>query len=135
MEIKKVVDVHGNTVSVDMDSKKLYEYSNKDGRAIYNVNLVENGEATAFYTDISIDCKINDIEEKLKVWNNSVLLAYARYVDFNASDNDPHRLIWEDFVRATMDTQDILFDEYGDWKKDALINVEDIQRFADIFES
>ncbi len=48
---KTVIDEFSNTVTVDYDNKKLYNYSNKDEIIYYNAEIIEDGKPTGFWTN------------------------------------------------------------------------------------
>lgn len=120
MNIKEVKNVYGELVTIDMDTAKLHEYCNKDKTATYNVQRVKDGEPSIFWTDILIEnTTVTNLEEKLRVWNSPILLFYAELVDYHSSETDADEKIWNIVVDTVSKNMDIVFDEYGDLRKDS----------------
>ena len=87
-----------------------------------------------FWTYYDEDGVVDNIELRLKTWNNKILLAYASAVRFNSSENDPDGKIWDKIVKKVEENPEKVFDEYGDFKEDLVITEEDIREMAKIFE-
>lgn len=124
--MKKVVDLlTRQEVVVDDSKKKMTDFSNKDGVVYYSAPEV-NSESE-HWVDYKINGHVDDVEEKLSTYNNAVHLAYAKVVNFVASENDPDREIWNGIVEYVKHNQEKFFDENGDWKDNTTvgINVKD----------
>lgn len=120
MDIREVKNIYGELVTVDMDTAKLYEYCNKDKTASYNVQCVEDGKSSIFWTDILIEnTTVTNLEERLRVWNSPILLFYAELVDYNSSETDADGRIWNIVMDTVSKNMDIVFDEYGDFRENS----------------
>ena len=126
MKVKNVIDEYGKKVQIDEDSKKLYDYNNKLKKITYNAEIIENGKPSGSWTNYEEDGVVEDIEERLQTWNNRVKLEYAAEVKFNALKNDPDGKIWEKFLKYVSSHENYFFDEYGDLRKDFVIDPEKI---------
>ena len=131
MQIEKTTDVNGSVQYVDLDTKILQQYNNREKQAIFTVQVWEDDKTTMFWTEIRVHgIEITDIEERLKTWNNRVLLAYSEMVKFRASDNDPDKDLWKTFVQVVSENQNDIFDEYGDFKQDSIMTDDDIRNLV-----
>ena len=70
---------------------------------------------------------INDIELKLRTWNNLILFAYARFVGFKASENDPDKKIWDAVVKHVKENEEKYFTKAGDFRRFVKITDRDIK--------
>ena len=127
MNIESVKDVYGRNLEIDAETRKLYSFSNKDEKIVYNAEIVENGKKTGFYTDYAVSGKVESIEEKLKQWNNALLYCYASAVNFRASENDPDKEIYSKFVKFVKENEDAFFTKTGDFRKKFLIDEKTIK--------
>lgn len=121
--MKKVTDEFGREVVIDDENKKLYTYNNAKKEITYNVEIIEEGKRTGFFTNYTETGIVDDIEQRLRKWNNAVLLAYSSDVGFNATKNDPDKKIWKDYVKRATENQDKIFDKNGDFLETLLINM------------
>lgn len=124
--IKKVIDVYGREVEIRENLRKLYSYNNMAGEITYNAPIVEDGELTGFWTEYKESGTIDSAEERLKVWNNKVLLLYAASVGFKASENDPDRKKYNKIVEYVKNNQEMFFTKTGDFRKKFLVSDKDI---------
>lgn len=127
MTPKSVVDVYGRDVIVDVDEQKLSSYNNKAHKIMYTANVIKDGKKSEFFTDYMTDGDVVDVVERLKTWNNKILLAYSYLVNFEASKYDPDREKWNAVIDYVKKNQEKFFDKYGDWKKDFEVSIEDIK--------
>lgn len=127
MTIKNIVDEFNRELQIDEDTRKLYSYSNKSHTITYNAEIVENGKRTGFWTNYTENGTVDSIEERLKVWNNNILLLYAASVGFKASENDPNKEKYNkivDFVKANPEK---FFTKMGDFRKKFLVSDDEIK--------
>lgn len=113
-------------MQIDKDSKKLYNYNNKLKKISYNAKIVKNGKPSGSWTNYEEDGVVEDIEERLQTWNNRVKLEYSAKVKFNAPKNNPDGKIWGEFLKYVSSHENYFFDEYGDFRKDFVIDPEKI---------
>ena len=71
------------------------------------------------------------IEKRMQTWRNGVKLAYAVVVRFNASKNDPEKIIWNRIVKYVSSHPTEFFDQWGDWKKDLIISDDKIKKMGE----
>lgn len=128
MNTKKVTSTDGREVDVNYDSRKLYDYSNKREVIVYSAPIVEEGKETIFWAEFEETGIIDNIKERLQTWNNVVKLAYAKAMDYNASENDPKHEVWDNFVKLIESHPEYCFDESGDFLENFTINVEDLSK-------
>jgi hypothetical protein len=121
---RKVTSICGEKVIVDESTRKLYDFNNKTKTITYIAQRVDDG---MFWTCYTQKGTINDIELKLRTWNNLILFAYARFVDFKASENDPDKKIWRAVVEHVKENEEKFFTKTGDFRKSAKITDSDIK--------
>lgn len=126
MNLLKTTDIYGKDVEVDMDSKTLMDYDNDKREIEYSVKIVENGKLTDFSTDIHVEGTIDDVEERIKTWNNVVRLEYAFLTKGNASKNDPDQTIRNKFIEYVKENPEKFFTKSGNWRKDAKIDPKEV---------
>lgn len=114
--MKNIINVYGKNFTVDESTQKLISYNNKAKQIVYNAEVVENGKNTGFYTDYIENGTVEEIEERLKMWDNPVRLIYAFLVDFDSTKNDPDKKIWNDCVEYVKNHESEFFTKGGDWK-------------------
>lgn len=124
---KKVVDEFGREVEIEESTRKLYSYNNKKRKITYNAQIVENGELTGFWTNYTENGTIDSIEERLKTWNNKILLLYASSVDFKATENDPNKEKYNKIVEYVKVNADKFFTKTGDFRNKFLVSDEEIK--------
>ncbi len=124
--MKEVIDEYGQKTIVDDEHKKLYAYNNKKKEIIYNAEVIVDGAKTGFFTNYAEVGIVTDISLRLRMWNNSLLLAYADSVGFDADKNDPEKEIWKDFCKKVEENQDKFFDKNGDFRKRFLIDPKEL---------
>lgn len=73
---------------------------------------------------------VNNIEDKLKVWNSKLLLVYAKSIGFDWEKNDSDRAIWKKFVENVSKNEDKFFTKEGDYRKKFLVNLDEIQNLV-----
>lgn len=122
MTEKKVNSVYNGEVTIDYDSKKLYDYNNSKKEITYCAPIIENGVVTQFYAEFKETGIVTDIEERLKKWNNGVSLIYAKIVGFNSSKNDPDGKIWNKIVEYTKSHEEEIFCKNGNFKRGLIID-------------
>ena len=124
--MKEIINIYGETFLVDDENKKLYDYDNDKKQITYNVEIIKNGKHTGCYTDYCEQGTVDDIEERLKKWNNILVLIYASSVNFNASKNDPNKEKWQKLVEYVKENQDKYFTKSGNFKSSKEINPKDL---------
>lgn len=134
MKIIDVTDEQGRRLKVDASTQKVYAYNNKKALIEYNAEIVENGIRTGFWTNYVASGKLEDIEDRVKVWNGVVKSAYAASVNFNASKYDPDGKIETGLIEYIRNHEEEFFDEYGDWKSDLIINNNVIKEMVKVME-
>jgi hypothetical protein len=126
MLAKKVTSICGEEVFIDESTRKLYDFNNKRKEVTYSAQRLDDG---MFWTCYTQKGTINDIELKLRSWNNLILLAYARLVGFKASENDPDKKIWKAIIKHVKDNEEKFFTKTGDFRKSVKITDDDIKAF------
>lgn len=124
---KKVVDEFGREVEIEESTRKLYSYNNKKREITYSAQIVENGELTGFWTNYKENGTVDSIEERLKTWNNKILLLYASSVGFKATENDPNKEKYNKIVEYVKVNADKFFTKTGDFRKKFLVSDEEIK--------
>jgi len=124
MLAKKVTSIYGEEVIVDESTRKLYDFNNKTKTITYSAQRLDDGRFWTCYTEKGV---INNIEMKLRTWNNLILFAYARCVDFKASENDPDKKIWHAVVEHVKENEKKYFTKTGDFRKSVKITNDDIK--------
>jgi hypothetical protein len=124
MLAKKVTSICGEEVFIDESTRKLYDFNNKRKEVTYSARRLNDGMFWVCYTEKGT---INDIELKLATWNNLILFAYAHYVDFKASENDPDKKIWNAVVKYVKDNEEKYFTKTGDFRRSVKITDDDIR--------
>lgn len=125
--IKKVIDEFGREIEIEESTKKLYSYNNKKNEITYNAQIVEGGELTGFWTNYTENGTVEKIEERLKTWNNKILLLYAASVGFKATENDPNKEKYNKIVEYVKANSDKFFTKTGDFRKKFLVSDEEIK--------
>lgn len=69
---------------------------------------------------------IKVVKEEEQGW-----VAYAVVVRFNASKNDPEKIIWNRIVKYVSSHPTEFFDQWGDWKKDLIISDDKIKKMGE----
>lgn len=128
--LRTVIDEFGNEVIINDDLKVLYTYNNSKKELVWSAPIYENGKRTPFSADFIEHDVCNDLELKIKVWNSKLNFAYSQMVGFNASENDPEQTLWKRFVEIVRSNEDKFFDENGDYRKESLVSIADIQEMA-----
>ena len=126
MKIKIIIDEFGRELEIDEETRKLYSFSNKDRKVVYNAEIVEKGEHTGFFTNYTQYGTVDDLSEKLKTWNNKILLTYAKMVGFKSSENDPDNVIYNKLVDMVKANEDKFFTKEGDFRKKFLVSDSEI---------
>ncbi len=121
---RKVTSICGEEVIVNESTRKLYDFNNKTKTITYSAQRLDDGMFWVCYTERGT---INDIELKLRTWNNLVLLAYARFVGFKASENDPDKKIWRAVVEHVKENKEKYFTKTGDFRRFVKITDSDIK--------
>lgn len=124
---KKVIDEFGREVEIEESTRKLYSYNNKKNEITYNAQIVENGELTGFWTNYTEHGTVDSIEERLKTWNNKILLLYASSVGFKATENDPNKEKYNKILEYVKVNADKFFTKTGDFRKKFLVSDEEIK--------
>lgn len=127
MTIKNIVDEFNRELQIDEDTRKLYSYSNKSHTITYGAQIVENGKYTGFWANYTENGTVDSIEERLRVWNNKILLLYAASVGFNASENDPDKEKYDKIVEYVKANPEKFFTKTGDFRKKFLVSDEEIK--------
>lgn len=122
MKEMNVVDEYGNSVSVDMETKSIFTYSNKESRVTYVAEVIENGKKEfGNVTRFCVSGKVDDVESRLNTWNNIPRLIYDEWTLKYKHDD----LYWNALVKYIKENQSKYFDEYGDWKEKYIVNDQD----------
>lgn len=121
---RKVTSICGEEVIVNESTRKLYDFNNKTKTITYSAQRLDDGMFWTCYTEKGV---INDIEMKLKTWNNLILFAYARLVGFKASENDPDKKIWRAVVEHVKENKEKYFTKTGDFRRFVKITDSDIK--------
>lgn len=124
-----VTNKYGEKVQVDTSTRNLYDYSNKNHKIVYNAEIVENGKNTGFFTDYEAEGTVDDIQERLKKWNNKLKLLYSTAINFDKPKNDPEGKIFKKFVEIIENNQDFFFDKNGDFLDKFKVSDEEILSF------
>ena len=127
MKLKNVIDEFGNEVIINEDNQKLYSYNNKKRILTYNAQEYKDGKPTGFWIDYTEEGVATDIEERMKVWNSKLSLAYADTVDYNPPKNDPNKKIWNSLVALVKEHEDAFFDSNGDLLDELVISTDEIK--------
>lgn len=122
MKMKKVRDEFGVLQVVDQEKRKIYDYCNRKKIVTWNAPIVEDGQDSHFWCLYQEKGTIEEIEMRMQTWRNGIKLAYAVMVKFNASENDPEKIIWNRIVKYVSSHPTEFFDQWGDWKKDLIIS-------------
>lgn len=101
----------------------------------YSAEIVENGIGTGFWTNYITSGKVENVEDRINVWNGVVKLAYAASVNFNASKNDPSGKIKARLIEYVRNHEEEFFDEYGDFKEELIISDKIIKEMVKIMEN
>jgi hypothetical protein len=120
-------DRYGEILQVDETVQKLYQFSNKKRELIYTAEIMEGGKKTGFYTIYKEEGVCNDTEEKISTFGNKLILQYAISVDFDKNENDPEQKKWNRFIKYIKENENAFFDEYGDFRKEININLEELK--------
>lgn len=110
-----VTNEYGEKVQIDTGTQKLYDYSNKNRKIVYNAKIVENGKNTGFFTNYEADGTVDDIQERLKKWNNKLNFLYSAAISFDKPKNDNDGKIFKRFIEIIENNQNLFFDENGDF--------------------
>jgi hypothetical protein len=121
---RKVTSICGEEVVVDESTRKLYDFNNKTKTITYSAQRLDDKMFWVCYTERGT---INDIELKLRTWNNLILFAYARLVGFKASENDPDGKVWEAVVEHVKENEEKFFTKTGDFRRFVKITENDIK--------
>lgn len=132
--IKEVINVYGEEKIIDTDGQKVCAYNNKEGWVEYNAKVVDDTTDIQFYTDYRDEGTLDNIELKIRVFGSRLMSMYARTVGYNATDNDPDKKIWNQFVDYVKRNENKFFDEYGDYRKDFLISEDEIREMVRVRE-
>ncbi len=119
--VKEIVDVYGEKQLIDESTRKIVNFNNSERKIRYSARVVEDGELTVFWKDYFEEGTVDELEPKLRVWNNTVLSSYAEHVGYNSVDNDPDDKIWSELVKHVKEHESEYFDENGDWLPNKLI--------------
>lgn len=122
-KVKEIIDVYGEKQLIDESTRKMVNYKNAEQKIRYSARIVEDGKLIDFWTDYFEDGTVDELEPKLRVWNNAVLAGYSEYVGYNSIDNDPDDKIWNDLVKHVKEHESEYFDENGDWLPNRLIEI------------
>ena len=123
MKIKTITDEFNKKLDINEEIRKLYTYSNKNHTITYNAEIVENGKYTGFWTNYTEYGTVNNIEERLNVWNNKILLLYAASVRFDADKNDKDKEKYNKIVNFVKTNPEKFFTKKGDFRKKFLIKI------------
>lgn len=132
MTVKTVMDEYGKEVLIDEDTRRLYDYSNKDRVIVYTAGILEddghgNLAGTGFSAAYTERGTVDDIEERLQAWNNKVMLLYASFVKYNADKYDPDRAVYRRVLDYVKENPDRIFTKRGDFRKVFLVNRNELK--------
>lgn len=126
----KVTDLlNKEEVTVDDSKKKLDDFDNATNTIYWTAPEV--GSKVEYWATYKAEGRVDDVEAKLSTYNNVVKLKYAATVAYDSIHNDPDRHIWKKFVEYAKNHASELFDENGDWKKDATVSINSKDLFKD----
>ena len=111
---KTVTDNYRRRVEVVNETKQIYNYNNKERKVTCCYNMYDSD----FWTEVTEDGVVTDVEERLQTWNNVVKFWYGLKVAGNSTENDPKKKLWEQVVEYVKANQTEFFDENGDWLED-----------------
>ena len=131
MKTKEVRDEFGIIRLVDEEKRKIYDYCNFRKIVTWNAPIVEDGQDSHSWCLYQEKGTIEEIEKRMQTWRNGVKLAYAVVVGFNASKNDPEKIIWNRIVKYVSSHPTEFFDQWGDWKKDLTIDNDKIRKMGE----
>lgn len=133
MKIKEVRDEFGVLQVVDEEKRKIYDYCNCRkiitwSSPIISISGEKDSHSWCLYQEKGT---IEEIEMRMQTWRNGVKLAYAVAVGFNASKNDPEKIIWNRIVKYVSSHPTEFFDQWGDWKKEIIISDDKIRKMGE----
>lgn len=132
--MKSIVDTFGRNAIVDDENRKLYSYNNKKKEIVYSAEVIEDGKRSGSWTNYIEKGTVDDIEERLKMWNNKLLLIYANMVNFNRNKNDADGEIYKRFVDDIRENEDKFFTKTGDFRKKFIVTEEEIVKMVERVE-
>jgi hypothetical protein len=132
MKIKKIKDIYERELLIDEDTKKLYQFDNKNKKLYYNARIVENGKPSIFYTDYIETGTCDNLEEKLYANGNTFLINYAILMNFNSEKNDPDQKKWNKIVEYVKNNEKYIFDKNGDFNKNFKLPKRKIQKILEM---
>lgn len=112
LDMIEVVDEFGKNRRVNMNTAKIRSYDNVKKKIVYNGQTDDD-----YWVDFVTDGVVDDIEERLNTWNNTVKLIYAEKVKFDAKKYDPDNEIWNDVVEKVKENEEQFFTKTGNWRK------------------
>ena len=122
-----VTDKYGTLQNVDESRRRIYSYDAKAKTVEYSAPIIDENSTTEFWTVYEEKMQnLPTIEERLKVWNNTLLAVYAYSVDFNQNKNDNGGEKWKQFVKFVEENEEKFFTKTGDFRKKFLISTEEI---------
>lgn len=129
--MKQVNDVYGNSVIVDDDNARIYSYKNRERRVERCAEIYIEGKATGQWTNYVEEGMVDSVMDRITTWNNVLLLAYARAVDF-CDQNTGDQKLFHSFVSYVKENESLFFDEYGDFRSDMKYDAvqEQLQRMG-----
>ena len=132
MKLETVFDVElKQDVLVDTDRKQLYTYDNDKQVITYSAPQVDkHGLYQSYWVMYQVQGRIDDIAQRLEVWNNKVKFGYSLAVECRASQNDPERKLWQKYVEYVEKHSRRFFTKAGNWKKRYRFNKDDIKTIA-----
>ena len=125
--IKEVIDIYGRKVMIETDGQKVYAYNNAKHTIQYNAKIVQDDSDYEFWTDYKENGIVTDLETRIEVFGSRLDEIYASSVGYNATENDPNKKIWKQFVEFVRKNEDKYFDENGDYRDKFLISEDEIR--------
>lgn len=116
---KEVIDEYGDAQLIDESTREIYDYNNSKRKITYSAIKAPWSDEASYPSscDYVEEGTVDDIEERMKTWNNPIKFLYASMVGFNASKNDPDNKIWDTFVEYVKNHESEFFTKKGDWKQ------------------
>lgn len=120
-----IKDDQGRDVYVNINDRKIYDYSNKENWIEYNARIYRDGEPTMFFTNYREAGKVLEVKDRMETWNNAAKLGFAiASADLNKNDKE---VAWQGLIEHIKKNEEQYFDSNGDWKLDLKVTAADIK--------
>ena len=109
---------------VDVSTARLLRYNNKEGKARFIAELWENPFKITMYVEYDDEVKIEDLEQRLNCEDGlrHTLTCFYLKNDLIGAEHDlkeKRGKIWTRMYNFCKENEEKVFDEYGDYKKEA----------------